>query len=124
MRLFLLCSTSFKDVQQAMTKLNETLDAAVTSFKQLGQQYNVIDTSKLHQRCGELESKWREVRTILPRRVEAVQEEITCWVEFETKLQGFQSWLEEVQDLREEWEAQESPAVQIESLEVSRIWCA
>ena len=101
-----------------MSKLNEVLEPTVAAFKELGQQYNIIDSQKLHEHCNELKSKWQEIQEILPQRAAAAHEEIGTWIEFDEKLDEFQSWLEEVKEMCEQWKTQENSAVMIQNLEV------
>lgn len=94
------------------------LEPSVAAFKQLGQQYNVIDIEKLHKHCNELESQWCEIQTVLPQRITAVREEINAWVEFDEKLEELQLWVEEVQEMCEQWKVQENSTAMIQNLEV------
>ena len=75
---------------------------------------------KLYERCNELESRWREVRTVLPQRITAVREEIDVWIEFDERLEELQLWLEGVQEMCEQWKVQENSTAMIENLEVSQ----
>ena len=95
------------------------LEPAVTSFKELCQQFSVIDGQKIHDHCDELELKWRKVETVLPQRVQVVRKEINTWREFNEELEKLQSWLENVKKMCEEWKSQENSSVMVQNLEVS-----
>lgn len=102
-----------------MSRLCKVFEPTVAAFKRLGQQYAVINVEKLHGHCDELESRWREVRTVLPQRITAVREEIDVWIEFDERLEELQLWLEGVQEMCEQWKVQENSTAMIENLEVS-----
>lgn len=102
-----------------MSKLKEELAPTVAAFKELGPQFIVIDKQKLDDDCHELESRWREIQMFLPQRISVVRKEIDSWVQFDDKLEEFQSWLEEVKEMCGEWKMQGNSNILIQNLEVS-----
>ena len=104
-----------------MSELGQVLEHTLSAFRELGQQYDIIDAEKLDIHCNELESKWREIQTVLPQRVTVVQEEIDAWIQLNGKLEEFSSWLDEVKEMCEEWKKQENSVALIQNLEVRQV---
>ena len=107
-------------VQLEMGELIKIFEPTVSAFEQLGQQYDIMDVEKVQERCDNLEARWKEIETVLPQRVRVVRDEMETWVKFDEKLEEFQSWLQEVEEMCEEWKTQENSINLIQNLEVGQ----
>lgn len=108
----------FKDVNQEIHELRETVESTENSLKELGCKYEVIDQVKLLKKCDDLQTHWQKIQGVIPERISVVNEELDGWIQYDEKLQQFKSWLSEVEEMCEDWKTHENSDRLIKNLEV------